>query len=936
MGDFTNRVLPTPVTLLDSTEIQTMYLGRIFTMILRTDGRLVSFGSNSLGELGQNELGVMVPTPQPVNFGFDVDKITFGNSHVFILTNLFGVPIPYGFGSNGDGQLGLGISKNQISPITTDLLVQLKLKDIVAAGEVTFGIDGNNTVFCWGNNKWKQLALPRRSDRLMLPEMNPLLTNLNFERIIGGDQRVFGITRDRKIYVWGACRDDGLLGIFNCQGNTTVQLQVMPTPLDVFNGKNISSISIGLSQTFVRAEDNWYSFGANTYGELAIGDIGPQDFIQKAHVINLRRVRQIVTGYSHTLFLDENDVYGLGLNQYGQLGLGDTVNRFTANRILTLSHQNVTRIFAGSYFSFVSTSNNSVYGFGDNKFGQLGLGHILPIHAPTIVDFFTGMNLSDIQIGLFHAVALTTSGDVYSWGSNEYYHLGLWVGSVPSQVDVHIPTWNEELRGIPIVKIDCGSYHTLAIGADKKLYGWGRSDYGQLGGKKPWTYYVHTSPKIPLQITNLTADFNPTMVGCGYWHSVIASNTSIATWGKGANGQLGNGATVSSISATYPIGIPPGITDIQVGPNHNFIQVGASVYAMGVNRAGQLGIGNFVDQLSPVFVANDTIQVIPGYEYSIFVYKEELFCYGITSTNPIVCGGKGSCLNFDTCVCNPQYGSRDCSQPYCFGILGKDPKTCNGHGKCIAPDVCDCDFGKYGGTYCNVTVCNGKMQTDSTVCNSHGQCLDDGKCNCTYGFIGTDCEFPSCYGKGSTDSSVCTDRRGTCASPDNCTCDENLYVGKMCETLVCDGLNATHPNVCSSNGNCTSPNGCQCNKGYFGTVCADVTCYGVYNNETTRVCNGNGICQNPDSCECYEGFLGDQCTMHWSTMLLCVFASVMILSFVVSSILAFFDLVLVKDSIVIFQKQKFEYRSNDLSNDHVGIGGSMHERLLQDPEIIKQ
>ena len=133
--------------------------------------------------------------------------------------------------------------------------------------------------------------------------------------------------------------------------------------------------------------------------------------------------------------------------------------------------------FKGNNVLFV-TINDKVFGFGSNYFGVCGFGHQMVVKEPKIID-----ELCDKSVIQFHSeygfvLALTSDNKVYGWGRNQFGQLGL---KIVNQTKLYKPVLIEDLNDINIKQISCGSVHTLVLTSDGMVYGWGGNRYGQIG-----------------------------------------------------------------------------------------------------------------------------------------------------------------------------------------------------------------------------------------------------------------------------------------------------------------------------------------------------------------------------------------------------------------------------------------------------------------------
>jgi alpha-tubulin suppressor-like RCC1 family protein len=183
-----------------------------------------------------------------------------------------------------------------------------------------------------------------------------------------------------------------------------------------------------------------FKFGINTYGNLAVNDLGNKTNIYL--VPELKNIIDIACGNNHSLALDTNGlVYSYGHNTYGELGFEDKKRKR-------------------------SKSNDYQLGFSDHY--RLGEKYYRPRLIPNL------FNSIQITVGDCHSIILSKDGLVYSFGNNDHGQLGL-----KEITMTHIPTLIPELKDI--IQIVAGAYHTLALREDGKVYVFGDNGGGHLG-----------------------------------------------------------------------------------------------------------------------------------------------------------------------------------------------------------------------------------------------------------------------------------------------------------------------------------------------------------------------------------------------------------------------------------------------------------------------
>ena len=124
------------------------------------------------------------------------------------------------------------------------------------------------------------------------------------------------------------------------------------------------------------------------------------------------------------------------------------------------------------------TSDDKVFGFGSNHFGCCGLGHNSVVNEPQIIPELCHKNIKQFSIGLSFILALNSENKVYGWGKNNWGQCGM--ESINNENEYFVPNlihFNSESA----IQISCGSHHSLALTSTGCLYSWGRNNYGQVG-----------------------------------------------------------------------------------------------------------------------------------------------------------------------------------------------------------------------------------------------------------------------------------------------------------------------------------------------------------------------------------------------------------------------------------------------------------------------
>ena len=276
--------------------------------------------------------------------------------------------------------------------------------------------------------------------------------------------------------------------------------------------------------------------------------------------------------------------------------------------------QNWTKLSAGSEFSMGIRSDGTLWGWGFNANGQLGLNSVTAVFdEPTQVG--SDNDWVEVSAGAFHCLALKADGTLWAWGLNGQGQCG--VGTADSYTSPQ-QVGNENNWMI----IEAGQAHSLAIKNDGTLWGWGFNNAGQVGNGG------NNNVDTPTQIG--TASDWMDVAGGGAHSLGLRTNGDLYAWGFNFNGQLGTGNTNNFLSPE-----PVGSDDwIAVDAGFEFsvgLRADSSAYAWGFNANGQLGNGSTSDALAPTAInfSEKVAMISAGAAYALALNQQnELFAWG--------------------------------------------------------------------------------------------------------------------------------------------------------------------------------------------------------------------------------------------------------------------------------------------------------------------
>ncbi|GMU65359.1 MAG: hypothetical protein AMXMBFR36_16330 [Acidobacteriota bacterium] len=362
------------------------------------------------------------------------------------------------------------------------------------------------------------------------------------------------------------------------------------------------------------------------------------------------------------------NVWGWGLNNYGQLGDGTTTQRNAPVQVSNSSGSGIlggiVALAPGPESSLALASDGTVWAWGRNNYGQLGDGTTTQRTRPVQVIGSGGVGLLTdvVAIGMtdISSVALKSDGTVWAWGDNAYGQLGQ-----NTTTDSLTPVQVKGVGGVGtlagIVEIAADTSAVLALSSDGTLFGWGYNGGGGLGDNTTtnrlapivvpgmtgitrihrgtdaasfaldsdgdwWGFgfnrkgqlgdETQSQRKTPVRVTAVEAAERLASDGDGgsdIGHTLaLLSDDSVVVWGNNSNGELGDGTTTNSLVGIEVQGIPP-VERAAAGAFHSMVLgTDGSVWAWGGNGYGQIGVGNVVTPvLTPVEIFG------PGYAQKV-------------------------------------------------------------------------------------------------------------------------------------------------------------------------------------------------------------------------------------------------------------------------------------------------------------------------------
>lgn len=347
------------------------------------------WGRNTYGQLG---LFNIVHRSSPIQVGSLTDwRQVAGDQHTAAIKTDGTL---WTWGNNGNGQLGLRDRVHRSSPVQVGALTNWKQVSVGGFSGHTLAVKTDGTLWSWGDNGRGQLASLNTTIRSS-PVIVGALTN--WKQTAATSSGSYAVKTDGTLWAWGR-NTEGQLGLLNvAHRSSPVQVGTLT------NWKSVNGSAGALSIAAVKTDGTLWAWGDNIFGQLGLLNVTSRS--SPVQVGTLTNWQSAIISREHCLAIKtDGTLWAWGHNNNGQLGLSDIAHRSSPVQVGSLTNWKYVTV-TGEDTSYAVKTNGTLWAWGDNTYGQLGLNDLVHRSSPVQVGSLT--TWKSISGGYNHLVAIS-------------------------------------------------------------------------------------------------------------------------------------------------------------------------------------------------------------------------------------------------------------------------------------------------------------------------------------------------------------------------------------------------------------------------------------------------------------------------------------------------------------------------------------------------
>ncbi|CAL5023403.1 unnamed protein product [Urochloa decumbens] len=411
-------------------------------------GSVYAFGDNSHGAVGQPPPAsdAYVPTPVP-SLPPSVSAVAAGHYHSLAVSADGEV---WSWGRNDEGQLGRGLHSPRNTWSNTEQvrgLENVQVRAVSASGVVSAAIGSDGSLWVWGRSKRGQLGLGKDIVEAAVPSRVEALASYDVAKVSFGWGHAMALTKDGKLFGWGYS-ENGRLGEMVQSTRAPSAEEYMGKTVDKYSSSMMEAVE-KMVEDKIRSEDN-------------MPIIWEPSLIHEA---SHHEVSDVSCGLDHSLIIFSDGVLlSGGDNTYGQLGRKPGLSKLLPVHMSYKPFSVSASVGHSLALCHTSTEGTSgvetgILSWGWNCSSQLGRPG--QDDVPTLVNCLSEEKLVSVSAGRVHSVALTSKGEVWTWGSGRNGRLGL-----GSSIDEAEPCLVDTLEGVQVLQVAAAMDHNLLLVAE--------------------------------------------------------------------------------------------------------------------------------------------------------------------------------------------------------------------------------------------------------------------------------------------------------------------------------------------------------------------------------------------------------------------------------------------------------------------------------------